>query len=109
MVQRPFRFAGRRQPRAHVSRTSTGVALSALLRAARLLPCKWTGACLGTLMRAVGPWLRQHEIGRRNLAAAFPEKSPKDIENILAGVWTNLARVAAEFAHLEGWARISPV
>ena len=59
-------------------------------------------------MRAVGPRLRQHDVGRQNLAAAFPEKSREDIEDILAGVWTNLGRVAAEFPHLEGWARTSP-
>ena len=44
----------------------------------------------------------------RILAAAFPEKSREAIEDILAGVWTNLGRVAAEFPHLEGWAHTSP-
>ena len=41
------------------------------------------------------------------LAAAFPEKSREDIEDILAGVWTNLGRVAAEFVSMEAWAGIS--
>src|SRR5262249_14306391 len=36
-----------------------------------------------------------------NLTAAFPEKSPEEIERILAGMWDNLGRVAAEFAHLD--------
>ncbi len=36
-----------------------------------------------------------------NLVAAFPEKSPDEIETILAGVWDNLGRVAAEFAHID--------
>ena len=31
-------------------------------------------------MRAVGPRLHQHDVGRQNLAAAFPEKSREDIE-----------------------------
>ena len=56
---------------------------------------------LGRLMRTVGPWLPEHKIGRANLIAAFPEKSAEDIENILGGVWENLGRVAAEFAHID--------
>ena len=45
--------------------------------------------------------LREQRIGRANLTAAFPEKSPEEIETILAGVWDNLGRVGAEFAHLD--------
>jgi KDO2-lipid IV(A) lauroyltransferase len=51
--------------------------------------------------RSVGPWLPEHRLGRANLAAAFPDKSADEIERILAGVWDNLGRVAAEFAHLD--------
>jgi KDO2-lipid IV(A) lauroyltransferase len=53
------------------------------------------------LLRTVGPWLPEHRIGRANLAAAFPEKSPAEIESILRGVWDNLGRVGAEFAHID--------
>jgi Kdo2-lipid IVA lauroyltransferase/acyltransferase len=56
---------------------------------------------LGVLMRVVGPWLPEHKVGRQNLQAAFPEKSAEEIEKILAGVWDNLGRVAAEFAHID--------
>ncbi len=45
--------------------------------------------------------MREQRIGRANLTAAFPEKSPEEIEAILAGVWDNLGRVGAEFAHLD--------
>src|SRR5215470_19224114 len=55
----------------------------------------------GALMRRVGPFLSKHKVGRANLTAAFPEKSAAEIETILAGVWDNLGRVAAEFAHLD--------
>jgi KDO2-lipid IV(A) lauroyltransferase len=55
----------------------------------------------GAVMRRLGPWLPEHRTGRANLAAAFPEKSPAEIERILAGVWDNLGRVAVEFAHLD--------
>jgi len=56
---------------------------------------------LGALMRCVGPWFPEHKVGRENLRAAFPEKSPQEIEKILSGVWDNLGRVAAEFAHID--------
>src|SRR5262245_46190751 len=55
----------------------------------------------GGVMRRLGPRLKEHKIGRANLAAAFPEKSPAEIETILDGVWDNLGRVAAEFAHID--------
>ena len=55
----------------------------------------------GGLMRWVGPWFREHKLGRANLKAAFPEKSDEEIEKILAGVWDNLGRVVIEFAHLD--------
>ena len=56
---------------------------------------------LGRLMRVVGPWLPEHKVGRANLKAAFPDKSAQEIDSILAGVWENLGRVGAEFAHLD--------
>jgi Kdo2-lipid IVA lauroyltransferase/acyltransferase len=52
-------------------------------------------------MRRIGPRLREQRIGRANLAAAFPDKSPQEIDAILAGAWDNLGRVAAEFLHLD--------
>ena len=38
---------------------------------------------------------------RGNLKAAFPEKSAAEIETILAGMWDNLGRTLAEYAHLD--------
>jgi KDO2-lipid IV(A) lauroyltransferase len=52
-------------------------------------------------MRSLGPFLPEHRLGRANLTAAFPEKSPVEIEAILRGVWENLGRTAAEFPHLD--------
>ena len=62
----------------------------------------------GGFMRRLGPWLREHRIGRANLAAAFPEKSAAEIETILRGVWDNLGRVAAEFAHIDRLQMVEP-
>jgi KDO2-lipid IV(A) lauroyltransferase len=72
----------------------------ALLRALRFANRQRTANAFGWTMRKAGPWLPEHRVGRANLAAAFPEKSSAEIETILAGVWDNLGRVAAEFAHL---------
>jgi Kdo2-lipid IVA lauroyltransferase/acyltransferase len=51
--------------------------------------------------RNVGQLLKEHRVGRANLAAAFAEKSPAEIDAILMGAWDNLGRVAAEFAHID--------
>src|SRR5262249_32422714 len=59
-------------------------------------------------MRPVGPWLREHRIARATLTAAFPEKSPQEIDAILDGTWDNLGRVAAEFLHLEKMTILDP-
>jgi KDO2-lipid IV(A) lauroyltransferase len=52
-------------------------------------------------LRRLGPWLPEHHTGRNNLAAAFPEKSTAEIEEILAGAWENLGRMGAEFPNLD--------
>jgi KDO2-lipid IV(A) lauroyltransferase len=60
-----------------------------------------TADAFAWLTSRIGPKLKEQKIGRANLRAAFPEKSPEEIETILAGVWDNLGRVGAEFAHLD--------
>jgi KDO2-lipid IV(A) lauroyltransferase len=71
------------------------------LRAIRMFNPKVMANVGGAVLRTVGPWLPEHRVGRANLIAAFPEKSPAEIETILRGVWDNLGRVAAEFAHID--------
>ena len=73
----------------------------AFMRGLRKLNVHSTSDRLGRLMRRIGPWLPEHRTGRANLAAAFPEKSPDEIETILGGVWENLGRVAGEFANID--------
>jgi KDO2-lipid IV(A) lauroyltransferase len=72
-----------------------------MLRAVRATSRKRMADFAGRVMRSLGPLLKEHRIGRANLAAAFPEKSADEIEAILRGVWDNLGRVAAEFAHVD--------
>jgi KDO2-lipid IV(A) lauroyltransferase len=59
-------------------------------------------------MRAVGPWRKEHRIGRANLAAAFPQMTRAEIEAILSGVWDNLGRVAAEYLYLDRFTTLDP-
>jgi KDO2-lipid IV(A) lauroyltransferase len=73
----------------------------AALKLLRRMNRRRTSNVMGRVMRTVGPWLPEHKVGRDNLKAAFPEKSTQEIEKILDGVWENLGRVGAEFAHLD--------
>jgi Kdo2-lipid IVA lauroyltransferase/acyltransferase len=72
-----------------------------LLRAIRRTDPDRVSDISAALLRRIGPFFPEHRTGRANLAAAYPEKSPAEIEAILRGVWDNLGRVAAEYAHLD--------
>lgn len=72
-----------------------------LMRLLRRADRKRTANVLAATMRRLGPLLREHRVARANLTAAFPEKSPQEIEAILSGSWDNLGRVTAEFLHLD--------
>jgi KDO2-lipid IV(A) lauroyltransferase len=78
-----------------------GGATIVVLRTARYFDPIKTADFLGRVTRLIGPLTREQRVGRANLTAAFPEKSPEEIETILSGVWDNLGRVGAEFAHLD--------
>jgi KDO2-lipid IV(A) lauroyltransferase len=77
-----------------------GAVAVGLLRAVNLTNRERAANFAGAVMRKLGPLVPEHRVGRDNLRAAFPEKSATEIEQILAGVWDNLGRVAAEFVHL---------
>ncbi|MCD0419550.1 lipid A biosynthesis lauroyl acyltransferase [Rubrivivax sp. JA1024] len=76
------------------------VAIGAVHLARKFDPDK-SAKLFGAVARKFGPLLPEQRIGRDNLTAAFPEKSPEEIEAILSGVWDNLGRAVAEFAHLD--------
>src|SRR5450755_5042397 len=84
-----------------VAEAAVGALTIALLRTTRYFDPDKTAIFFGRVTRFIGRRLREDRIGRENLKAAFPEKSPEEIERILAGVWDNLGRVGAEFAHLD--------
>jgi Kdo2-lipid IVA lauroyltransferase/acyltransferase len=78
------------------------------LRLLRAINRKHMANIAGGVMRTLGPRLKEHRIGRTNLVAAFPEKSAVEIDDILRGVWDNLGRVAAEFAHIDRLQMLDP-
>jgi KDO2-lipid IV(A) lauroyltransferase len=80
---------------------AVGALTIAMLRTTRYFDPIKTANLFGRITRLIGPAMREQKIGRANLVAAFPEKSPQEIETILAGVWDNLGRIGAEFAHLD--------
>src|SRR3954470_15830477 len=80
---------------------AVGALTVGLLRTTRYFDPVKTANLFGRATRFIGRRLREDQIGRANLTAAFPEKSPEEIETILAGVWDNLGRIGAEFAHLD--------
>jgi KDO2-lipid IV(A) lauroyltransferase len=70
------------------------------LAVVRLVPVDLASALGGWFGRLIGRLAPVSRVGRANLAAAFPEKSPAEIAAILAGVWDNLGRTVAEYPHL---------
>jgi KDO2-lipid IV(A) lauroyltransferase len=84
-----------------LGQAAVGALTIGILRTARYFDPIKTANLFGRVARSIGPLMREQKIGRANLTAAFPEKSPAEIETILAAVWDNLGRVGAEFAHLD--------
>jgi Kdo2-lipid IVA lauroyltransferase/acyltransferase len=84
-----------------LGQAAVGALTIGLLRTTRYFDPTKTADLFGRVLRLIGPMTREQKIGRANLIAAFPEKSPAEIEAILAGVWDNLGRFGAEFAHLD--------
>jgi KDO2-lipid IV(A) lauroyltransferase len=84
-----------------VTEAAVGALTVGLLRTTRYFDPDKTARFFGRAAHVIGRRLREDRIGRENLTAAFPEKSPEEIEQILTGVWHNLGRLGAEFAHLD--------
>jgi KDO2-lipid IV(A) lauroyltransferase len=59
----------------------------------------------GWIGRNIFPLMPPDRVARANLAAAFPEKSQRERDEIRGIMWDNLGRVVGEYAHLD---RFSP-
>ncbi len=76
------------------------LALRVVLALLGLLPVDSATNLGGFLGRHNGPRLPASARARRNLRLAFPEKSAAERARIVAGMWDNLGRVAAEYPHI---------
>jgi KDO2-lipid IV(A) lauroyltransferase len=65
-----------------------------------VLPIDCASALGGLIGRAIGPRLGVSHVARRNLRRAFPACGEAEIARIVAAMWDNLGRVAAEYPHL---------
>jgi len=73
----------------------------------RIMPLDAASATGGWVGRHIGMRLPATQTARQNLAMAFPEKDATERERIVLGMWDNLGRVAAEYAHLHRiWQRV---
>jgi KDO2-lipid IV(A) lauroyltransferase len=93
--------AGLRDAAKPLGEAAVGALTVGLLKTTRYFDPIKTANLFGHIARLIGPMTREQRIGRANLTAAFPEKSPAEIESILTGVWDNLGRLGAEFAHID--------
>lgn len=78
-----------------------GHAFVGTVKTLRMIDRRRMARVSSAVTRTFGPRLKEHKLAREQLVAAFPEKSSEEIEAILTGVWDNLGRVAAEFAHID--------
>jgi Kdo2-lipid IVA lauroyltransferase/acyltransferase len=65
------------------------------------LPVEAASALSGFFWRLIAPHLKRHKRALANLAAAFPEKTPAQCDQIAREMWENLGRTFGEFFHLE--------
>lgn len=74
----------------------------------RALSLDIASAIGGWLGRTIGPRIPRSGVARRNLAAAFPEKTPAEIEAIVRAMWDNLGRTFFEYPHLDRFRFFTP-
>ncbi len=86
------------EPHEYVAAWGARLAL-ALFRALSLDRASALG---GWLARRIGPRSGAHKVAARNLARAMPELTAAQQTDVLIGMWDNLGRVIAEYAHLAG-------
>ena len=64
------------------------------------LPLDAASALGGWLGRVIGPRNAAHRTAERNLRRALPHLNDSQVAEVLQGMWDNLGRVAAEYAHI---------
>lgn len=65
-----------------------------------VLPTSWASAVGGWLGRTIGPRVGASRRARQNLRLVYPDWDETRREEIVRGMWDNLGRTFAEYAHL---------
>jgi len=63
----------------------------------RILPFNIVSSLGAVLFKLIGPMTNKNKIVRTGLKIAFPEKSEKEINNLVLRQWDNIGRTFAEF------------
>jgi KDO2-lipid IV(A) lauroyltransferase len=71
-----------------------------LVRLGRLLPPDTASRLGASLARRLGPHLDKTRLITRNLRVAFPDKTPAELDRLVADIWANLGSILAEYPHL---------
>jgi Kdo2-lipid IVA lauroyltransferase/acyltransferase len=85
-----------------------GAAALLLFACFRQLPVAWASGSAGWLARTIGPRLAISRRARQNLRRALSELGDERVARIVRGMWDNLGRVAAEYAHLGRYRAYEP-
>ncbi|MES2906353.1 MAG: lipid A biosynthesis lauroyl acyltransferase [Pseudomonadota bacterium] len=67
----------------------------------RALPAQSAIRGGGKFAQFIGRFAPRSKIALRNIALAFPEKSPAEHQQILSEAWDNFGRTAVEYCHLD--------
>lgn len=68
----------------------------------RLLPIDVASAIGALIARSIGPFFSANRTAKKNIAAAFPDLSPREVNRLAARMWAHLGRVGAEYPFLPG-------
>lgn len=106
--KKPFKKLMRRVTRSKAAHATIAFGVRGLIAGVRSLGEDRAGRVGGAVARLVGRLVPETKLARRNLAAAFPEKSDAEREKILQGVWTGLGQTMVEYVFLDKLVDIDP-
>lgn len=106
--KKPFKKLMRRITRSKAAHASIAFGVRGLVAGVRSLGEERAGRVGGAVARFVGRFVSETKLARKNLAAAFPEKSDAEREKILQGVWTGLGQTMVEYVFLDKLVDIDP-
>lgn len=99
-----FRRIGRSRPANALIASSVRNTIAVV----RWLGLERSGRVGERVARAIAPLVPESKLALANLRAAFPEKSDRELKEILGGVWAGLGRTAVEYVFLDQLADFDP-